>query len=193
MQFLDVSLRHHNRVKGDGGSIGPGTAVEANGLMNKRVLLIGGEATNFEKLGRKLELRGHSVSRAADGQDALRNGGILLTDLLLIDLDVPADQGPGILFRIVELNPALEVIGVTERTDQPPLAFGARLSAIVEKPIDVEGVVRLMEELLTQVRKDSGGFRQVPRKSVKLPDPLPRRVTEPHICPAAYSGWGINE
>ena len=85
------------------------------------------------------------------------------------------------------------MVGLTERRDLRAAAFGTGLSAVAEKPIDEDGLFLVMEELLMRVPRERGAFRLVPRKTVNLQDVARRRPAEPNICPAAYSGWGINE
>ena len=161
--------------------------------MRTKVLLIEGEAQIGEQLCKRLERQDHDVRWSRDGQNAIRNADLRQADLLLIDLDVPPAEILEILSRIAALNPLLPVVGLTERTDLPAAASGTGLSAVVEKPIDPSGLLRLIEELLTQVPKEGGGLRVVPRKGSDLQnDPL-GRTSERNLCPAAYSGWGINE
>jgi DNA-binding response OmpR family regulator len=161
--------------------------------MKTRVLLIDGKPLIGEQLCKRLERQDYDVRWARDGQAAVGNADFRQADLLLIDLDVPPAESLEILSRISELNPLLPVVGLTERTDLPAAVFGPGLSAVVEKPIDLGGLLRVVEELLTQAPKERGGFCLVPRKGTELQDNLRRRPAEPDVCPAAYSGWGINE
>jgi DNA-binding NtrC family response regulator len=161
--------------------------------MKKRILLIDRETAVHEKLRKKLELQDYDLRCAVDGHDALRTVDFRQTDLLLLDLDVPPAERQAILTRTAEINPNLRVVGLTERTELPAAALGAGLHAVVEKPIDMGGLFRLMEQLLTRAPDARGAFRLVPRKNTNLEDSLRRRPVEPNLCPAAYSGWGINE
>ena len=161
--------------------------------MSTRVLLIDSEPLVCERLRRKLERQGYDVRWARDGQDSVHNADFRQIDLLLIDLDAPPTESLEILSRMAEVNPFLGVVGLTERTDLRAAAFGAGLSAVAEKPIDEDGLLLVMEELLMRVPRERGAFRLVPRRVTKLQDNLRGRPAEPDICPAAYSGWGINE
>ena len=161
--------------------------------MKNRVLLIESERATREKLSRKLERQNYDVRCAAHGQDALHNADLRQTDLLLIDLDVPADESQGILSRIEELNPVLQVVGLTERTDLPAAALNARVSALMEKPIDAAELLRVIEELLGQPPNDRPRVRLVRRGAKNLHDNLRPRRARPNFYPAPYSGWGINE
>jgi DNA-binding response OmpR family regulator len=161
--------------------------------MRTKVLLIDGEAQIGEQLRKTLERQDYDVRWSKDGHKAVRNAHLRQADLLLIDLDVRPAEILEMQSRIAELNPLLPVVGLTERTDLPATAFGTGLSAVVEKPIDPGGLLRLIEELLTQVPKEGGGFRVVPRKGSGFQNNPLRRTSEWNLCPAAYSGWGINE
>jgi DNA-binding NtrC family response regulator len=171
----------------------PSESLELERRMKKRVLLIDSEPMVRERLCKKLERQNYDVRWAAHAQDALNNVDLCRTDLLLIDLDVPPAESLGILSRIAGVNPVLPVVGLTERTDLPAAALGSGVSALVEKPIDAGGLFRLMEDLLTHEPKATPELRRVRCGSVSPQGNRGRRPTEPHVCPAPYSGWGIND
>jgi len=84
--------------------------------------------------------------------------------------------------KIAEINPSLQVLGLTERTELQAASLGTELSAVVEKPIDEGALLRVMEELLTQSPRDHAGSRLVPRRTVNLQERLPRRPARLNIC-----------
>ena len=161
--------------------------------MSTRVLLVDSEPLVCERLRRKLERQDYDVRWARDSQDAVHNADFRQIDLLLINIDAPPGESLEILSRVAEANPSLRVVGLTERTDLGAAAFGAGLSAVAEKPIDEDGLFLVMEELFMRVPRERGAFRLVARKTVSPQDVPRRRPAEPNICPAAYSGWGIDE
>jgi DNA-binding NtrC family response regulator len=161
--------------------------------MSARVLLIDSEPLVCDNLRRKLEWQGYDVRWARDGQGSVRNADFRQIDLLLIDLDASPAESLEIVSRIAGANPFLGEVGLTERRDLPEAAFRAGLSAVAEKPIDDDGLYLVMEELLMRVPVELGTFRLVPRRVTKLEDNRRGRPAVPDICPAAYSGWGINE
>ena len=158
--------------------------------MRKRVLLIDNEPMTRQKLCKKLERQNYDVRWAAHGQEALHNADFRQTDLLLIDLDVPPAENLGILSRIAELNPVLQVVGMTERTDLPAAALGAGVSVLVEKPVDAPQLFRVIEELLAQTANDHEGVRLVPRGVNNSRHKLRNRCAEARFYSAPYSGVG---
>jgi DNA-binding response OmpR family regulator len=161
--------------------------------MKRRVLLIDSARLVCERLRKKLEGQDYDVGWARDGQDAVHDADLRQTDLLLIDLDVPPAESREILSRMAELNPFLRVLGLTERPVLQAATFGTWLSAVVGKPIDEDGLLLVMEELLMRVPNERGVFRLVPRRAANLQEVVSRWPAERNIYPAAYSRWGINE
>ncbi len=58
-----------------------------------RILLVEDNATNREMLSRRLTRRGHEVSEAVDGADALRVARDASPDLILMDMSLPIMSG----------------------------------------------------------------------------------------------------
>jgi two-component system, OmpR family, response regulator len=161
--------------------------------MKKTILLIGREPQIREELRGKLEALDYEVRWSADGRAELDGIDNRQADILLIDLDVPPAESLEILARIAAINPALRVVGLTARLNQSTAGFGTRVGAVVEKPIDLGGLLRAMEELPTHMLTERGGFRLESRRAIEVQENSLRRLAEANICPAAYSGWGINE
>src|SRR5437899_9751194 len=103
--------------------------------MKRKVLIAADETRIARELRTKLLGQSYQLLWANDLQEALDRFDISRIDLLLIDLDVPMRDGWGALPRVTQLNPALRVIGLTERSDVNKLALQARLSAVAEKPL----------------------------------------------------------
>jgi DNA-binding response OmpR family regulator len=159
-----------------------------------RLFLIDSEALNGARLCRKLEKQGYDVHWAKNGDDAVHNADFGQTDLLLIDLDIPPMESLGILSRLAETNPFLQVVGLTERTDLTTAVCGTGLSAVVEKPIDVGVLFHVMEKLLRRAPGESVGFKPMPRSAIdREHDPRHPPAELNVVSPATYSGWGINE
>ncbi len=118
------------------------------------VLIVEDNPVNRELLRELLETRGHSVTEACNGQEALDMLGKSHPDILLIDLDMPVLDGFATVRRIRE-NPALAsmpVLAVTAYAMQGDrekvLASG--FDGYLSKPIQ-SGV--LFEELNRLLRK----------------------------------------
>jgi CheY-like chemotaxis protein len=80
-----------------------------------KVLIAEDNPVNRELLRELLETRGHSVTEACDGQEALRRIEESHPDILLLDLDMPVLDGFATVRRIRENSAiaALPVLAVT--------------------------------------------------------------------------------
>lgn len=76
-----------------------------------KVLIAEDNPVNRELLRELLETRGHSVTEACDGQEALERIKESRPDILLLDLDMPVLDGFATVRRIRE-NPAIKVLPV---------------------------------------------------------------------------------
>jgi CheY-like chemotaxis protein len=76
-----------------------------------KVLIAEDNPVNRELLRELLETRGHSVTEACDGQEALKRIEESHPDILLLDLDMPILDGFATVRRIRE-NPALATLPV---------------------------------------------------------------------------------
>lgn len=161
--------------------------------MKKNVLLVEAEPLVCARLRKYLEKYPYDLHWTADYKDALRIANSQPTQLLLMDLDVPQVECLEILCRITELKPEVKVVGLSERAEVPAAFLGSGLIALFEKPIDEDRLFMVMEELLNPASKPSLPFRFVARRRIQLQGNQRRNYTESNNCPAAYSGWGINE
>jgi DNA-binding response OmpR family regulator len=161
--------------------------------MKKRILVLDTGHLIGEKRCRKLLDKNYHMRWACSREDALRQEVLKEADLLLLDLDVPWAQGWALLPQIRETNPSLFVLGFTERSDLSKLVGASELDAVVEKPIDVLGLMSLIGDLLKRKPEERQRYR------VLLPSAPQQRTKsgippfEWQVCPAAYCGWGIND
>jgi len=116
--------------------------------MKKRILVIDLEPRCYSQLRRKLLANNYDVLHASNITDAAEHFDIRQVDLLLLDLDVPAEDVCVNLSRISHLNPGLPVIGVTERSEGSEIALRTRLNGVAEKPIALGNLLVFIEELL---------------------------------------------
>ena len=118
--------------------------------MRNTVLVADDDASVRESLRKVLHSEGYEVLSAANGTEALelsrREHDRI--DLALVDLNMPLKNGWATLDRFTETNPALAVVVVTGQPNQFEMAEAAGVNALVEKPIDVPALLKLIQELL---------------------------------------------
>jgi len=160
--------------------------------MKKRILVVDRQPGNYSQLQKKLPANSYEMFYARDMEDVVKRFDVKLADLLLVDLDVPAQQVCSALVQVTQLNPSLRVIGVTERSEGSEIAVRERLNGVVEKPIAQGKLLAFIQELLTE-QSPWTEFRYV---APVVPGPRERPSHRTHeLCgyPAAYSRWGIND
>lgn len=116
----------------------------------KRILLVDDDQGVREALAQALSSEHFRVVRAADGQEALERFFEGYVDLVLLDLNLPAKSGWDTLERIMAVNPYLPIIIITARPDQYELAATAGATAIMEKPLDLPLLLRLIDDLMRE-------------------------------------------
>lgn len=160
--------------------------------MKKSVILSGTESRVAAELGAKLQGHNFEVFRANTVREGLRQLESKPAELFLVDLDEPVPNGWAAVPQLTQRYPALRVIGLTERSDMAEFASRAGLRGIAEKPLDYQKLLTVIE---TMVGRRGGWteFWYVPARSARPTEKMSVYAMEHKPCPAAYSGWGINE
>ena len=118
--------------------------------MKGTVLIVDDEKKVCESLAKVLRNEGYETLVAADGIVAFELYKQRLPDLVLLDLNMPRQNGWATLEKIGKFNPLTPVIIITGRPDQSELAAASRVQVLMEKPLDVpllfEAVRQLIEE-----------------------------------------------
>ena len=111
---------------------------------------------------RVLEEEDYDVVPAVNGLEALDLVTNTAPDLVLLDLNLPVQDGWQTFERLNTENPMLPVIIITARPNQlfPALAAGA--GALMEKPLDLPKLLRTMRDLIAEpaearLTRTSGG------------------------------------
>src|SRR5258708_12354562 len=96
-----------------------------------KILIAEDNAVNRELLRELLEMRGHTVAEACDGEEALRMIEQTQPDLLLLDIGMPLLDGFGVMRKIRESPQfaSLPVVAVTPHgiSAQPHKTFKSQL------------------------------------------------------------------
>ena len=162
-----------------------------------RVMVVDDDESVRDSLRKLLDHEGYDVTVAADGAEAVeifRQAGCRI-DLLLVDLNMPVKNGWATLDRLLEADRSLPVFVLTGLSHQYELAEAAGVRVLVEKPIDVPGLLQLMRRQLTgpvPSHQQAAGFQEFPFYCLRAAhDASPGQGPEPHIAP--YDHWGLNE
>ena len=116
--------------------------------MKAKILLADDDREVLASLRAALASEGYNVIVATNGREAIehfRQGHI---DVALLDLNMPVKGGWETFERLTTIHPLLQVIVITARPDQYPLAAAAGVAALMEKPLDLPLLLQTIDELL---------------------------------------------
>ena len=113
--------------------------------MKKKILLVDDDDAVRRMLGRLLADEDYVVIPASDGCAALKTAAAQGVDLVLLDLNSPAEEVRQTLEEFTRENPHLPVI-VTTRSQIPRTTM--RGAALMEKPLDFPKLLRTISKLL---------------------------------------------
>ena len=160
--------------------------------MTKKILLVDDERSIRESLSKILRVENYDVLLAENGQEAMEMHRAEIIDLLVLDLNMPVQNGWATLEWLAEVHPLLPVIIITGRCNQRALAETAGADALMEKPLDVPLLLQTVRELLNEPmesraqrarhrasgsrskRADERPWREMLLKSDSTPSSLPQ-------------------
>jgi CheY-like chemotaxis protein len=103
-----------------------------------------------QSLALALQSEHFQVITASNGKEALEKYFEGYVDLVLLDLNMPVQNGWDTFERLTALNPYLAIILITARLNQRELAAIAGATAIMEKPLNVPLLVEAMNRLVEE-------------------------------------------
>ena len=119
-----------------------------------KILIAEDNPVNRELLRELLEMRGHTVVEACDGEEALRIIEQTQPDLVLLDIGMPLLDGFGVIRKIRE-NPrfaSMPVVAVTAyamRGDREKI-LSSKFDGYLSKPVDARSLVQELDRVLSQ-------------------------------------------
>jgi len=120
--------------------------------MKKRILIIDDDASIRSSLQKILTENGYDLTTAPDGDSA--QAEFAQADLLILDLNLPIQDGWDILGDVSSGYPLLPVIVITGLADQLDERTIPGASAFLEKPIEVPALLQTVEHLLNQTAEE---------------------------------------
>jgi CheY-like chemotaxis protein len=118
--------------------------------MKGKILLADDDSDVLAALSAALSSVGYEVIVARNGCEAIERFREGHVDIALLDLNMPVKGGWKALERLAMIHPLLQVIVITARPDQYPLAAAAGVAALMEKPLDLPLLIRTIDELLCE-------------------------------------------
>lgn len=121
--------------------------------MKPKLLVVDDDHSVRESLRKLLEAEHYEVHTARGGVDALDYFTFNSTDLVVLDLNLSADDGWEVFHTMAEVNPFVPTIIITAESDQQRRAVAAGVEALIEKPIDVPAFLKTIRDLLAQTNE----------------------------------------
>jgi len=120
------------------------------GSSPKRILLVDDDSAVRDSLNEVLVSEGYCVIPAENGQQALDLVGQSAVDLVLLDLTMPVKNGWDTFEHLTREHPLLPIIIATARPNQLFTAISAGVGALLEKPMDIPTLLRIIARLLAE-------------------------------------------
>jgi DNA-binding response OmpR family regulator len=114
----------------------------------KNVLVVDDDRHVLNSLATVVSSLGHGVTTATTGTTALAKAKDRKLDLVLLDLRLPDIGGVGVLNGLLAQQPGLPILIVTGDWDGDDKEQLRRAVAVVEKPIEVALLLRLVTGIL---------------------------------------------
>jgi len=118
--------------------------------MKKRILLADDDESVRKMVARVLESEDYEVLPAKTGREAVAKFMSGSPDLILLDLNMPEQDGWQAFGWISHQHPFVPVIIITARPNQYPRAVDMGIDALMEKPLDLPVLLRTIRDLLAE-------------------------------------------
>lgn len=116
--------------------------------MKRRILLADDDESVRKMVGRVLESEDYEVLLAQTGCEAMNKALTGSPDLVLLDISMPDKDGWEAYHLIDRLQPLVPVIVITARPNEHQHAFEVGVDAIMEKPLDLAELLKMIRDLL---------------------------------------------
>lgn len=131
--------------------------------MSRKILVVEDDAAIRRGIVDALEFAGYEVIQAPDGNEGFRAATHAGYDLLMLDLVLPGRQGMEILAEVRLTRPAVPVIILTAKGDEPDRVKGLQLGAddYVVKPFSIKELLARIEAVLRRSAERGPDLRTV--------------------------------
>jgi DNA-binding response OmpR family regulator len=115
-----------------------------------QILLVDDDLSVRQSVARVLISEGFRVIPVGDGREALSLIETDQVDLVLLDLNMPEQNGWETLQKLALKVPAVPIIIITARGNQLFQALAAGAAALMEKPLDFPRLLQTARDLLSE-------------------------------------------
>jgi DNA-binding response OmpR family regulator len=122
--------------------------------MKKRILLADDDPGVRQMVGRVLESEHYEVVTAGTGREATAKFLVNLPDLVLLDLNMPDQDGWEAFDLMADRRPYVPVIVITARPHQYQSAVDYGIDALMEKPLNLPLLLSTITDLLAESKID---------------------------------------
>src|ERR1700716_1556066 len=139
-----------------------------------KILIAEDNPVNRELLRELLEMRGHTVAEACDGEEALRIIEQTHPDLVLLDIGMPLLDGFGVIRKIREnprfaLLPVVAVTAYAMQGDREKI-LSSQFDGYLSKPVNSRALAEELDRLLSKrahqdVSQNPASGRQISGKA----------------------------
>lgn len=118
--------------------------------MKPKLLLVEDDHAVRESLRKVLEAQNYEVFPARDGSEALEHFSAQRIDLVVLDINLGADNGWKVFETMTITNPFVPTIVITAEWGQREQAVALGVEGLIEKPIDVPVFLSMIRDLLAE-------------------------------------------
>ncbi len=123
-------------------------SIRITNMKKMKILVVDDDPDFAEGVGLTLELEGHAVTFARNGEEAVRMFGAQGFDLTLMDVRMPGMNGVESLRKILDINPDAKVILITAYRVEELLkqAIDDGASGVLQKPVTSDVLLTTLRE-----------------------------------------------
>ena len=122
------------------------------GIVTKKILVVEDQLGPLVRSMLGLANRGYEVCSAKTGTGGVRKAKTEQPDLVIMDLRLPVMSGVEAIRKIREFNTEVPILVITAYPNKLEAAMAAGADLVMQKPLNVERLLKRVEQLLERGR-----------------------------------------